>query len=105
MVRSVHASRLTSWLFGVALRAGEDSAGLDFILIFGADEDAPAVLIPSCENGFEAVAGCGAGVDGFGVDCGVELLGAGVAGDAAEGFGDELAEDGPPSFASRFARI
>jgi hypothetical protein len=105
MVRSVHASRLTSWAFGVALRAGEGSAGLDFIFILGVDEDAPSALIPSCEKGFEADAGCAAGVDGFGVGCDAELLGAGVADEAAEGAGDELAGDGPPSFASRLARI
>ena len=101
MVRSVHASRLTSWPLGVALRAGEASAGLGFMFILGVDDDAPSALIPSCEKGFEAVADCAAGVDGFGVGCDAELLGAGVAG----GAGDELAGDGPPSFASRFARI
>jgi hypothetical protein len=66
-------------------------------------------FMPSCMNGFVWTGGCAAGVGGFSESCGVELS-AGVAVGVAVGVVDggrevPLPLDGPPSFASRFARI
>ena len=105
MVRSVHASGLPSWPLGVTLRPLDGSEGLDLIFIFGAAAGFSAAFIPSCENGFDAAVGCAAGVGCFCTGGGVELLEMGAVGGVEVGFEGVLAGDGPPSFASRFARI
>ena len=98
MVRSVQASKLISWVFGVALRAIGASTGFGLMFILGAFAGFSSAFIPSCANGFDGVVGCAAGG-------GVELLEAGPVEGNEVGFEGALAGEGPPSFASRFARI
>lgn len=105
MVRSVQAARPISWPFGVALRAIGGSAGLGLMFILGAFAGFSVAFIPSCAKGFEGVVGCAAGGGCFCTGGGVELLEAGAVDGKEVGFEGALAGEGPPSFASRFARI
>lgn len=89
----------------MALRATDGSVGLGFMLIRDADAVFSTGFTPSWEKGFDGVVGCVAGGDCFDAGGGVELLEAGTADGCAVELEGVPAGDGPPSFASRFARI